>query len=72
MELIGKAKEYYDAEGVLRLIFHCTNKEELDLRVSGAVKRIPINTIVRAWTERPLDEQGIPRKENVLVHWEDL
>jgi len=72
MELVGTAKEYSEIDGGLRLVFRCTNKEEFDLKVSPAIKRIPPDVIVRAWTKRPEDETGMLKRENVLVHWEVL
>lgn len=72
MELVGTAKEYRREHSSLRLLFLCTNKLEFDLKVSPSIKRIPPNHVVRVWTERPLDRQGIPQKEHVLVHWEEL
>jgi hypothetical protein len=72
MELVGTAKEYREEHEGLRLIFRCCNKEEFDLKVSPALKRIPPAHIVRVWTQRPEDEMGMPKKENVLVHWEEL
>ena len=73
MELVGTAKEYHEVEDGLRVVFRCCNKEEFDLKVSPAIKRIPPDHIVRAWTDRPMDEEtGMPSKENVLVHWEEL
>lgn len=72
MELVGTAKEYYENQDGLRLVFRCCNKEEFDLKVSPAINRIPPDHIVRAWTKRPEDELGMPLRENVLVHWEEL
>ncbi len=72
MELVGTAKEYYEDQDGLRLVFCCRNKEEFDLKASPAIKRIPPDHIVRAWTKEPDDELGMPKKENVLVHWEEL
>lgn len=72
MELVGTALGYREENGSLRLTFRCTNKEEFDLKVSPALKRIPPEQVVRAWTHRPQGPRGIPIRENVLTHWEVL
>lgn len=72
MELVGQAVAYREEHEHLRLIFLCTNQERFDLLVSPAIKRIPPDLLVRAWTHRPLGDKGIPVKDNVLTHWEDL
>lgn len=73
MELVGRARAYYyEEDGGLRLFFLCTNREEFDLKVSPAINRIPPQTVVRAWAERPKGKDGVPQKEHVLVHWEEL
>ena len=72
MELVGIVVAYREESGGLHVLFRCTNKEEFDLKVSPAIKRIPPGVLVRVVTERPPDELGMPRKENVLTRWQEL
>jgi hypothetical protein len=72
MELVGTAKEYCEENGYLWIVFSCSNKEEFRFKVSKALRKIPLGLMVRAWTRRPDGEDGMPKKENVLIHWEEL
>lgn len=72
MILVGTVLEYREENDGLRVAFRCTNKEEFDFQVFPALKRIPLDLRVRVYTQRPEDELGVPSKENVLLHWEEL
>ncbi len=72
MELVGTVKEYREADGGLRVVFRCCNKEEFDLRIPPAHKRIPPGQLVRGWTMRDKDELGMPRGDTWLIDVEEF
>ena len=67
-ELVGVVKSYQEHEDLLRVEFACTNKEVFTLRFPPAIKRAPLETLIRIWAKRVTDGS----REQVCLHWEVL
>ena len=68
LELVGVVRAYQEHEDHLRIEFACTNKEVFLLRFPPAIKRAPLDHVIRVWAKRTTG----PQKEQVCLHWEEL
>jgi len=73
MELVGTVIET-DREDHrrFRVRFQCTNKEEFEFFMSPAIKPLPVDEVVRVWTQPIRNEDGTATEGSALIHWENL
>jgi len=71
-ELVGQelARAGTD-DGRTKILFRCTNKEEMEFYHPPAIKPLP-SRVVRCWTSRIPNPDGSLSRDSVLIHWEEL
>ncbi len=72
MEIVGRVVRSQEEKGSgVTVEYHCTNKEVFHFRVPS-LETLPEDKVIRCWTERIVDQDGILTKELGLVRWEEL
>ena len=72
MELAGRIREIQETEETILIVFQCCNQEVFDLCMSPAIKRPPVDTLVRVWTKRAVKKDDPKEILEVIIRWEDL